>query len=171
MKPQYQHLKLIIETPTQEAWDKVTEFFGIDWTDRQGNKSSWRSFMDETCVRINEGVAFFGSDWAYSKPHYSHYEHLTYPQFCERFLNQDNSLEADTKTQLEAIFEAIDELFAPYNNGKIYPEATVLRNKIEKKLLEVTRNSEPLPFGDDRPINVTVYDRVPVVNEDLIIAE
>lgn len=83
MKPEYSHLKLIIEVPTQDAWDKVTGFFGIVWV----GDADWSIHRHDTCILFDaEDKGFYGATSRIHTTIYANYERLSYLGFEARFL-------------------------------------------------------------------------------------
>lgn len=84
MKQEYAHLKLIIEVPTQDAWDTVTEFFGLSWL----VIDNWDEYSEKTLISIglDEDTEFtYGYRVDYND-YTTDWERLTYPEFVTRFL-------------------------------------------------------------------------------------
>jgi hypothetical protein len=72
---------------------------------------------------------------------------------------ENSAVIRENKSQLAAIRELVQEMFAPYHNiGKPSPEVTEIRNAIYDILKEETSSIEPLPFGEYT--SVTVYDKL-----------
>lgn len=172
MKPQYQHLKLIIECPTQEAWEKVTEIFGLQW-----DNNHWGFYKRKTSICIPENT--FSPMYFYKrKREYKEYEFLTHPQFCERFLNQDEEEQSflikSNKGYFDRVRDLVYELVQSHAGNK--NDVLEIERELQKIISEETRDYTPLPFGEYKPNlrvhdeDVTVYERVSV-NEDVLISE
>lgn len=93
MKPEYKNLKLIIETPTQEAWDAVLSIFpknnqGNELGTSSGFYMDWQTHNKKSYLRIIDGIA--QNTGAIPTPIYDiTHTHLTFEEFKKQYLNME----------------------------------------------------------------------------------
>lgn len=153
MNPEYQYLKLIIECPTRIAWDNVLSIFpknnkGNELGTTPGFYMDWETNWDESYLRIIGGIS--ESCGKLPTPLYDiTHEHLTYPEFEARFLNNN-----DMKLKKENFAKEFNELIRKYNPlfGGIMNEIEETPKELEKKVWTVEavyREIEP-PYYAER---------------------
>lgn len=121
MKKKYRNLKLIIEAPTQEAWDSITSYFGLKWGDNW-----WVAEKGKTCISLTNRNSYYSTRKYYQTlstcydSTYNNHTFLTYEQFKEQYLNKMsgkkkwNSISKDAQ---EAFIALMDEM--EKEDGKI----------------------------------------------------